>query len=99
MRDDRGLWTGPFDTLIFAGGLETFIQYAKSHCGDAVIGFIANFRLPASSIGRLSDMSEDFGTAECLPDHIHPNSKGYNLLAPVIGDWMQALAIASAEQT
>ncbi len=26
-----------------------------------------------------------------LPDGIHPNSAGYNLLAPVIGDWMKTL--------
>ena len=120
---------GPFDTSTFAGGLETLLQFAKSRCGDAVIGYIANFQLPASQIGRLSDMSEYFDvaaqicekwdvayldlyndedlntrvlkvdTTECLPDHIHPNSEGYNRLAPVIGEWMETLAAAPAEET
>ena len=26
-----------------------------------------------------------------LPDFIHPNSAGYNLLAPVIEDWMKTI--------
>ena len=30
-------------------------------------------------------------TNEFLPDFIHPNSGGYNLLAPVIEDWMKTL--------
>lgn len=120
---------GPFDTSTFAGGLETLLQFAKSRCGDAVIGYIANFQLPASQIGRLSDMSEYFDvaaqicekwdvayldlyndedlnarvlkvdTTECLPDHIHPNSEGYNRLAPVIGEWMETLAAAPAEES
>lgn len=30
-------------------------------------------------------------TNECLPDAIHPNSKGYNLLAPKIEEWMISL--------
>ena len=119
---------GPFDTSTFAGGLETLLQFAKSRCGDAVIGYIANFQLPASQIGRLSDMSEYFDvaaqicekwdvayldlyndedlnarvlkvdTTECLPDHIHPNSEGYNRLAPV-GEWMETLAAAPAEES
>ena len=117
---------GPFDTSTFAGGLETLLQFAKSHCGEAVIGYIANFQLPASEIGRLSDMSEYFdvaaqicekwgvayldlyndedlntrvlkvNTTECLPDHIHPNSEGYNRLAPIIGEWMETLAAVVA---
>lgn len=120
---------GPFDTSTFAGGLETLLQFAKSRCGDAVIGYIANFQLPASEIGRLSDMSEYFdvaaqicekwgvayldlyndedlntrvlkvNTTECLPDHIHPNSEGYNRLAPIIGEWMETLAAAPAEES
>ena len=120
---------GPFDTSTFAGGLETLLQFAKSHCGEAVIGYIANFQLPASEIGRLSDMSEYFdvaaqicekwgvayldlyndedlntrvlkvNTTECLPDHIHPNSEGYNRLAPIIGEWMETLAAAPAEES
>lgn len=120
---------GPFDTSTFAGGLETLLQFAKSRCGDAVIGYIANFQLPASQIGRLSDMSEYFdvaaqicekwdvayldlyndedlntrvlkvNTTECLPDHIHPNSEGYNRLAPIIGEWMETLAAAPAEES
>ena len=38
-------------------------------------------------------------TTECLPDHIHPNSEGYNRLAPVIGEWMETLAAAPAEES
>jgi lysophospholipase L1-like esterase len=30
-------------------------------------------------------------TKECLYDYIHPNSKGYNILAPIIGEWMKTL--------
>ena len=30
-------------------------------------------------------------TNEFLPDFIHPNSAGYNLLAPVIEDWMKTI--------
>ncbi len=30
-------------------------------------------------------------TQECLYDFIHPNTKGYNVIAPVINDWMKTL--------
>lgn len=30
-------------------------------------------------------------TAECLPDTVHPNSKGYNILTPYIANWMETL--------
>lgn len=49
---------GPFDTSTFGGGLETMISYAKETFPDAQLGYIINFRLPGSTIGRLSDMSE-----------------------------------------
>lgn len=30
-------------------------------------------------------------TTECLPDTVHPNSKGYNILTPYIANWMETL--------
>ncbi len=30
-------------------------------------------------------------TDEFLPDFIHPNTNGYNILAPIINDWMKTL--------
>lgn len=30
-------------------------------------------------------------TNECLPDTVHPNSKGYNILTPYIANWMETL--------
>ncbi len=114
-------FAGPFDLSTFAGGLENTIRYAKEQFPDAIVGYIINFRLPASDIGSLSDMSAYFDEAkricdkwgvsyldlysdidfnyrvlkvestEFLPDHIHPNSGGYNLLAPVIEAWMKTL--------
>ncbi len=30
-------------------------------------------------------------TPECLPDTVHPNSKGYNILTPYIASWMETL--------
>ena len=30
-------------------------------------------------------------TNECLPDTVHPNSKGYNILTPYISNWMETL--------
>lgn len=30
-------------------------------------------------------------TSEFLPDFIHPNTDGYNILAPIINDWMKTL--------
>ena len=38
-------------------------------------------------------------TTECLPDYIHPNSKGYNILAPVIEAWMKTLFDPKPEES
>ena len=38
-------------------------------------------------------------TTECLPDYIHPNSKGYNILAPIIGEWMKTLYSPTPEES
>lgn len=38
-------------------------------------------------------------TTECLYDYIHPNSKGYNILAPIIGEWMKTLYSPTPEES
>lgn len=38
-------------------------------------------------------------TKECLYDYIHPNSKGYNILAPIIGEWMKTLYSPTPEES
>ncbi len=57
-----------FDQSTFAGGLEYLFWYAKTYYPDAVKGYIINFRLPGSNIGRLSDMSEYFAVARDICD-------------------------------
>lgn len=57
-----------FDQSTFAGGLEYLFWYAKTYYPDAVKGYIINFRLPGSSIGKLSDMSEYFSVARQICD-------------------------------
>lgn len=110
-----------FDTTTFAGGLEESIKYARENYPNAIVGYIVNFSLPASTQGGLSDMSEYFTMAkricdkwgvpyldlyfnddfnknvmkthtyENLYDLVHPNTAGYDILAPVINDWMKTL--------
>ena len=57
-----------FDQSTYAGGLEYLFWYAKTYYPDAVKGYIINFRLPGSTIGRLSDMSEYFAVARDICD-------------------------------
>ena len=57
-----------FDQTTFAGGLEYLFWYATTYYPDAVKGYIINFRLPGSAIGRLSDMSEYFEVARAICD-------------------------------
>ncbi len=36
-------------------------------------------------------------TSIYLPDFIHPNSSGYNIISPIINDWMKTLAVKEEE--
>ena len=109
------------DMSTFAGGLETTFKYAKETFKDAQFGYIINFKINRSDVGKLADMSEYFDIAKqiCdkweipyldlyndedfnnnvlkykeytnLYDLIHPSSAGFDVLAPVISDWMKTI--------
>ena len=109
------------DMSTFAGGLETTFKYAKETFKDAQFGYIINFKINRSDVGKLADMSEYFDMAKqiCdkweipyldlysdedfnnnvlkykeytnLYDLIHPSTAGFDVLAPVISDWMKTI--------
>ncbi len=109
------------DMTTFAGGLETTFKYAKETFKNAQFGYIINFKINRSDVGKLADMSEYFDMAKqiCdkwqipyvdlysdedfnnnklkytqttnLPDKIHPNTSGFDIIAPVINDWMETI--------
>lgn len=120
-----GVMTEGFDAELdmstFAGGLETTFKYAKETFKDAQFGYIINFKINRSDVGKLADMSEYFDMAKqiCdkweipyldlysdedfnnnvlkykeyknLYDLIHPSTAGFDVLAPVISDWMKTI--------
>ncbi len=109
------------DLSTFAGGLEATFKYAKETFTTAQFGYIINFKINRSDVGKLADMSEYFDMAKqiCdkweipyldlysdedfnnnvlkykeytnLYDLIHPSSAGFDVLAPVISDWMKTI--------
>ena len=110
-----------YDLSTFAGGFEATIKYAKENFENAQLGYIINFKINRSDVGKLADMSEYFDMAKqiCdkwgvpyldlytdedfnnnvlkykektnLYDLIHPSTAGFDVLAPVINDWMETI--------
>lgn len=63
---------------------------------DMAIAICEKWNIPYLDLYNDEDLNKDVlktDTTECLYDYIHLNSNGFNVLTPIIEDWMKTLTV------
>ncbi len=72
-----------FDISAEIGSMDTFVDAVKNVCAKYDVPYLDLYSNPEL-------LGMEFGTAYTV-DGVHPNAAGYEILTPIIADWMKTL--------